>query len=442
MDSLSKTREETPKESLDHLKLKVAELEWENARLRAEHVAIRMANGYIKTVLPYRHLYDLFMQVPAAIVVLEGRNHIVRLANLLTRQILGGEQDIIGLPLQKVTPEAEKQGFITLLDQVYQTGKPYIGKEVPTQQTLPDGTVKEATFNLIYLPWRDDYGKVAGVMAFAIEVTTQKEEAETLCHELQKALHSQKELDYLKDLFISIAGHELRTPLTTIKGYTQLVERAIVKDTSAAPEGQNRRERQDKILRSTQNILHQINRMNELVNQLLDFSHIQNQQLELHSTEADLVNLLKQIVEQQSLTHDTHKFKFQIQEEQLWATFDPTRLEQVLDNLIGNALKYSPPDTTITVGVEYTLTPNNSTEIVIWVQDEGYGIQEEAQAHIFERFYRIRTNETKRVNGLGLGLYVSHEIVKAHKGRMWLNSKPGKGSTFYVALPFTPCQLP
>lgn len=251
-----------------------------------------------------------------------------------------------------------------------------------------------------------------------------------LYQEAQKALETQKELDYLKDLFLSVISHELRTPLTSIKGFAQVLKRHLLSETQAAPEGQERRQRSDKLTRPVESIIRQSNRLNDMVNQLLDFSRIQSDQIELnYSLDADLGTLAQRVVEQQRMTAPNHTLLWLPPPQTVTANYDETRLEQVLDNLVSNAIKYSQPGTTVRVGLEV-----EDQQAVIWVQDEGIGISPEHQAHIFDRFYRARTNDNTKVEGLGLGLYISYKIVKSHGGRLWLTSEVGRGSTFYLAL--------
>ncbi|HEX2914926.1 MAG TPA: ATP-binding protein [Chloroflexia bacterium] len=262
-----------------------------------------------------------------------------------------------------------------------------------------------------------------------------------LYREMQKALETQKELDYLKDLFVSVAGHELKTPLTSIKGYSQILQRLLANPGKAGEESQDQPLEFERIRRYVNNIVHQTNRMDDLIRQLLDFSRIQNHQLELHyNQEVDLVALLKRVMEQYRLNTDTHQFRLQCSEPRILISCDETRLEQVLDNLISNGIKYSLPATTITVGAKLAPPdqPDSPGEVIIWIQDEGFGISIENQAHIFDRFYRVRDRDTSRIDGLGLGLYISYEIVRQHGGRMWVESEQGKGSTFYLALPVVP----
>lgn len=269
----------------------------------------------------------------------------------------------------------------------------------------------------------------------------------------QQSIQVQHELDLLKDRFLSIASHELRTPLTSIKGYTQLLERNLLKQQSQFAAAQSKPEL-ERAIRVTNNINHQVNRMNDLISEMLDISRVQNDRLELNYTfNLDLVEVAQRVLEEQMVASNDHQLILEIQAEQLplVGSCDEARLEQILNNLINNAVKYSPPGTTVTLGIYRSEQLATSTigkttaqatpdqeEIVFWVRDEGTGISEQQQVYIFEQFYRIRNENTSKVDGLGLGLYISHQLVKRHKGRMWVQSKPGQGSTFYFALPRYP----
>jgi PAS domain S-box-containing protein len=291
---------------------------------------------------------------------------------------------------------------------------------------IGDLTLITADSGRIYSPAdRDLAEEIARRIAVAIDNAR-------LYREAQKALETQRELAYLKDLFLSVASHELRNPLTSIKGYTQLIQRSLLNLIQEDPQAAGRLER---LLKPVGNLLSQANRMNDLINQLMDFSRIQNNQLDLRfSPHSDLVELAGRVVEQHHLAEPDRPLLVQAAEPTLPASFDPARLEQVLDNLINNAFKYSPPGTPVTVGLERAEIDGRAA-VRVWVRDQGYGIEAEDRLHIFDRFYRVRSENTARTTGLGLGLYVSYEIIALHGGRMWLESAPGQGSTFYFAIP-------
>jgi PAS domain S-box-containing protein len=278
-----------------------------------------------------------------------------------------------------------------------------------------------------------------------------------LYQESQQMLQTRQELDYLKDLFMSVASHELRNPLTVIKGYTEVVQNNLhnlqTELDDLPPEQLKRLERS---LRASAGSLHQLERMNGLIEKLLDFSRIQNNKLELnYSSQVDLVALVEEVVEQQAQIITNHPLSLQtgFEKGQVLVQVDKDRVEQVLINLISNAVKYSPSQTEVMVGLTYyreaasimvesNPEAENSTVqfALIWVQDQGDGIPLEEQAQLFERFYRAANSHTAGIEGLGLGLYISHEIVKQHGGQMWVESEPGQGSTFYFTLPLVVVQ--
>jgi PAS domain S-box-containing protein len=243
-----------------------------------------------------------------------------------------------------------------------------------------------------------------------------------LFSEAQQAVQTRQELDDLKDFFMALVSHELRTPLTSIKGYAQLIQRQI-----------NRLELVEKprMLNSVDTIVHQANRMNDMVTQLLDFSRIQNQQLQISFERVQNLNeLVFRIVEHHRDTWINHNILLEISNTPTSLNLDPVRFEQVLDNLISNAVKYSESGTTVRVGLK-----TEPDEIILWVEDQGRGISQIDQDNIFNRFYRIRNDDNKKVDGLGLGLYISRQIIRLHGGRIWVDSEPGHGSTFYFSIP-------
>ncbi len=255
-----------------------------------------------------------------------------------------------------------------------------------------------------------------------------------LYREAQETVRVQKELDYLKDLFVSIAGHELRTPLTTIRGFAQMLQRNLLRQPEPL-EPDAHQEALVKNLHFLDTLTRQTNRMNGLIEQLLDFSRIQSGQFELTENEpVNVVELVQQVIEQQSTLEPKRTISLTTGESQVMCRGDSDRLEQVLHNLISNACKYSPEGAPVSVEVS-TSPEGQPTEAIITVKDQGNGISLEDQQHIFDRFYRVRNRDTAKTSGLGLGLFISHEIVGQHRGRMWLESQPGQGSTFYMDLP-------
>jgi signal transduction histidine kinase len=205
-----------------------------------------------------------------------------------------------------------------------------------------------------------------------------------------------------------------------VYGYIQLLQR-LAKDA----------DNQKAILYLTKTNTY-INRLNTLIADLLDVSRIQAGRMEFNLVEFDFDELIKDSVESVQLTTTTHKIEF-VGEANVKITADRNRLEQVLGNLLINAVKYSPRANKVIV----TVKRNNNRDVEVAIQDFGIGIPKENQSLVFERFYRVESN-TKGFSGLGIGLYICSEIIKRHFGTLKVESEEGKGSTFTFSLPTTP----
>ncbi len=224
-----------------------------------------------------------------------------------------------------------------------------------------------------------------------------------------------KELESRRDEFLSVASHELKTPVTAIKGMTELLLRMA-----------GRREASEKELRALNTVNRQIDRMTRLVNDMLDVSRIAAGKLAVSIESVDLCALLTEVVEQQQLVHTTHTLSL----EPCAPCIVPgnhDRLQQVVLNLLSNAIQHSPSGSTISITMQ-----QDTEQVTVSVRDSGHGIPKERQPHLFERFYQAEKNPAR---GLGLGLYISKEIIEQHHGRIWVESETGHGSTFSFAVP-------
>lgn len=227
----------------------------------------------------------------------------------------------------------------------------------------------------------------------------------------------------LRDNFLSMASHELKTPMTTILGQAQLMKRRLSKIPELSAEMTFMRSALESIDSQTQ-------RMNTLVDDLLDLYNIRAGKIELHLESCDLVTLCNEVVsEQRLLTGRTIQLDVPVSPVIMQA--DGDRLAQVIVNLISNALRYSPEDSKVQVFVD-----QRHDVSIVEVCDAGTGISQEEQAHIFEPFYRSPNNVcSSSKSGLGLGLAICKDIVQRHSGRIWCRSRIGQGSTFIVEMP-------
>ena len=224
----------------------------------------------------------------------------------------------------------------------------------------------------------------------------------------------------VRDEFISLASHELKTPLTPLKFHLQMFVRELHK---VVPEGAST----EKIHRLAERSDQQINRLNQLIDGMLDVSRLSSGKFELSPKEVELSSFISAIAEQLNpeiqAANSTLTLKLSEQVHQI----DTLRIEQVLTNLIQNSLKYAPGS-----AIEVGLVKTNDGKIHIWIQDNGPGIPKEAISKIFNRFER--GVQASSASGLGLGLYISRQIVEAHGGSIALNSEIAQGARFDIIL--------
>jgi signal transduction histidine kinase len=236
-----------------------------------------------------------------------------------------------------------------------------------------------------------------------------------------RLVESQQEALQVKDQFLSIVSHELRTPLTTMKGYAQLLERKLTHE----PDSQ----------RWASSIDAQIGRLSRLVDDLLDVTRFARGQFELRRKETALKPILDETVSRFRIISPQHTVRLGEVDEDLKGVWDRDRLEQVLNNLVGNAIKYSPEGGEVTVSAR-----RENDAAVVTVRDQGIGISREDRERLFDRFYRASPENRGGATGLGLGLYVTRRVVEAHGGTVGVNSEPGVGSEFYFTLPLVPVE--
>lgn len=235
--------------------------------------------------------------------------------------------------------------------------------------------------------------------------------------QVQHDITKQREMNEKRNMFISIASHELKTPITTLSAYAQLLKKQLVYQCD------------NKNLALLSHIIYETNRLTNLIDDLLNVGRLESGDLPFYPKALNLSALVQQLVTDLSQTIQTHtiEIKGSIKGTVLG---DKNRIEQVLTNLITNAVKYSPQANRILVHLSTT-----ATMAIVAVQDFGYGIDKKDQQYIFTRFYRTQDKDEGSIAGFGLGLYIASEIIKRHKGKLWVESKKGTGSTFYFSLP-------
>ncbi|RTR25570.1 cell wall metabolism sensor histidine kinase WalK [Robertmurraya yapensis] len=229
----------------------------------------------------------------------------------------------------------------------------------------------------------------------------------------------QEKIDMERREFVANVSHELRTPLTTMRSYVEALAEGAWKDEEIAPN----------FLEVTQN---ETERMIRLVNALLQLSKLDSKDYQLTTEWVDFVQFYNRIIDRFELAKEQNvRFERKLLDQATFVEIDPDKLTQVLDNIISNALKYSPEGGKITFKMV-----EEEEMIVISVSDEGVGIPKDNLEKIFERFYRVDKARTRKLGGTGLGLAIAKEMVEAHGGKIWARSVEGKGTTVSFSLPY------
>jgi PAS domain S-box-containing protein len=315
------------------------------------------------------------------------------------------ESDAIGKHISMIIPErllGEETHIITQIRS---------GKRVNHFDTIrrrKDG--REINVSITVSPIKDKKGKIIGASKIARDITEKKE------MEKQRELLTQKlqELNDYKDEFMAMASHELKTPLTVIKANLQILEHKMKAD--------NKIEFVNKTIR-------QVNKLTDLITDLLDVSKIQAGKLDLNRAKFDLSPFLVEIIESIQQTSPTHEIILNTHDTQLVVNADRERLEQVVINILTNAIKYSPNGKKVMIDAGI-----KDGQAIVQIRDWGIGIPEDDIDKVFTRFYRVR-GLAATFSGSGIGLYISSEIIKRHNGDIWVESETGKGSTFYFTIP-------
>ncbi len=229
-----------------------------------------------------------------------------------------------------------------------------------------------------------------------------------------KLFEQVKALSDKKDEFIALASHELRTPLTTINGYLQML-------------GKMKKDQMSELFLNKS--LYQVRKLNTLVEDLLNMSRIEAGKLNFNTEDFDLCPFLKDLTETFAYTSKTHKLICSVPNQPIMIHADRQRIEQAVNNLLSNAVKYSPKADKVYVSLKVT----DGVEAEISIKDEGIGMTREQQKKLFSRFYRAENQ--KGISGLGLGLYLTKQIIDRHQGSINLISDAGKGSEFTIVLP-------
>lgn len=396
----------------------------ENQRLHGNlaNYAAQLEESVRQARIEKARLQTVLEQLPEGVVILEGKEGRTVAANKAAERLWGHAfipdvciseyGDRYSLVKADGSPRPAEE---TALAQVLRTGEPLLGDQ--SIIVKPNG--ERITVLTNAAPLLNGKGEVNGAVAVFQDIS-----------EIKK-------LESLKDEVLSIASHELKNPLTIIKGYSTLIVNTPT--VQQDPRAQ----------RIANTIHHQSERMEQMVERLLDLSRLGLGKMTLTFHVVEIVSFVRNVAEQQESTMEQHHIVYDFPLDSLTISADAMRLEQVLVNLLSNAAKYSPDGGDITLSLQYKeqieftddMICGSSIEstgpfVEIEVCDHGIGIEPEMQQKLFSRFYR--TKEAARLAaGQGLGLYISAEIVRMHGGALCVSSSLQRGSRFSIMLPIT-----
>lgn len=354
-------------------------------------VAVRNMQLYQELQNKAREMEAILQGIGDGLVVTDAALRVI-VANPAARRLLSlGEGDLAGellpesLPLTPLLREASRA-----------TGAVH---EIELRRA---GDEEKIACQVVISQITDERGTLRGVIAVLRDIT------------------AQREMDRLKSNLLSMVSHELRTPLHSISGFVDII---LMGKTGEVTDLQ-------RDFLSTVKV--QSTQLQNIINDLLEFSRLECGQIKLTTATVNLHEIARNVVrkfeliaqEQQTALHNC------VPEDLPSTEGDPVRLEQVLTNLVDNALKFTPAHGEVTIGAA-----DLGAELEIWVRDSGIGIPPEEQSKVFERFYQVANGAGAARRGAGLGLSICKHIVERHHGRIWVESAVGQGSTFYVALP-------
>ena len=264
--------------------------------------------------------------------------------------------------------------------------------------------------SLTISPIKNSRGKIVGASKIARDISLRIE------NEKQQQLYTEQlqELIRYKDEFMAMASHELKTPLTVILANLQILQLMMEKDSN---------------VNFVNKTVKQALKLSDLITKLLNVSKIQSGRLELNLSVFNMHTLIKEVTEAVQQTTQSHHLIYKGYRGKSLVNADRQKIEQVMINLLGNAIKYMPQEGDINIKLQ-----KKGANLIISVEDLGVGIPEKDLENIFQRFYRVSGVPSSH-SGSGIGLYISAEIIKTHHGKIWAESDMGTGSVFYFSIP-------
>jgi len=367
-------------------------------------IAVRNARLYEQLVQERSRLATIIENSANGILILSTDLNVLVVNQAFTAMIDLPPEDVVGRPLDEVLALDMVQG-----DDINDAGD--LGAFFAEESRRCEGDLHRPgggriSLAVIYTPLYNERERLVNIIVNVYDITRFREEEE------------------MKSTFTSIISHELKTPVALIKGYAQTLARE-----DANWDAETARQ-------SLQIIEEEADRLEALINNLLDVSRIQASGLNLDYDDVNVEALASKVAEAYRTQTVDHRIELDFPKPLPHVWGDEERLRQVLTNLVGNAIKYSPNGGVIRIGGWTEQLPvGQGEQVVIYVADDGIGIPQDELDHIFDRYYRVDSTLRRGTAGAGLGLFLCKAIVDAHNGHIWARSEAGKGTTFFAALP-------
>lgn len=342
-----------------------------------------------------RRLDSVLTHMTDGVIGTDRLGNIILINDMATNVLRTSTQDVMNRSILEVLHLGENYTFRMLLEEQNELLLDF-------SEQFGEAMLIRAEFSMI----RRESGFISGLVCVLHDVTEKEKDEEE------------------RRQFVSNVSHELRTPLTSMRSYIEALIDGAWQDPDVAP----------MFLKVTQE---ETNRMIRMINDLLQLSRMDANKITLNTELVNLNELFNYVLDRfDMLLKDSdkqHKIKREFTKRAIWVDIDTDRMIQVLDNILNNAMKYSPAGGNITCRLLET-----HKNVVLSISDEGLGIPKQQLGKVFDRFYRVDKARSREMGGSGLGLAISKEAIKAHGGNIWVESEEGKGSTFFISLPYEP----
>lgn len=387
-----------------------------------KHIASALAHARLLRTIEQKHarLHTILDQLPEGILIVNAADTKISYVNEAAINILGlSATSFINAPLAHLfsveCDEMTTKDGQPLTPSEFAVMRALHGERISGKETLLRLRGTLFALRSSAAPIRDEHNAIVGAVAIFQDIT------------------AHKSIEQQKHEFLELTSHELRSPITAIQGLAEILHMHITRGYQLSTLRSQR---------AITGIIEYSQQLTWLIEELLDLSRLEKSQLVLNTALCDLHALLVHVIDVQKLTAKQHYFRIVregIQPQQPFqVNCDEKRIVQVLTNLLNNAIKYSPEGSEIEVGIRYRC--EQPTQVLLWVKDQGSGISAHELPFVFERFHRSGALAFSHatghaINGLGISLYLVNEFVKRHGGRVWVESREQRGSTFYILLP-------